>query len=239
MIVYDCLNKNETECINDLYQINIFTNKISLYMYYNGFIVDHQNSTSPLYRMKGKEVSHSFIPVFDLYNPSRRTHTWTNIRYKEEIGFFSMFQKEEDNDYIGLVMKSYDYSEMSGLNGDKKIFVNAYDVKSRSFHNYKVLARLKFEIDFAHYDEYKRTPKSFWDNVANICSLCMTILNGMSFSFVNYFSNNFDNYKIMQKIFFNNNNIDFNDEKRRKQTNEQTNDLNKNENLIDNKSNED
>ena len=237
MVVFDCFNKNETECQNDLYQINYFTNTISLYMYYNGFILDHQNKTAPLYRLKGKEVSHSFIPVFDLFNPSIRVHTWTNVRYKEEKGLLSMFQNEEDNDYIGLIMKSYDYSEMSGLNGDEKIFISAYDVKSRSFHNYKVLARLRFEIDFAHYDEYKRIPKSFWDTVANICSLCMTILNGLSFSFVNYFSNNFDNYKIMQKILFNHNN----DKKERNNNEivEPINDININENLIDNGSSED
>ena len=72
-------------------------------MYYNGFILDHQNKTAPLYRLKGKEVSHSFIPVFDLFNPSIRVHTWTNVRYKEEKGLLSMFQNEENNDYIGLI----------------------------------------------------------------------------------------------------------------------------------------
>jgi len=33
----------------------------------------------------------------------------------------------------------------------------------------------------------------------------MTILNGLSFTLVNYFSKNFDNYKIMEKIIYNNN----------------------------------
>ena len=245
IVVFDCLNKNETECQNDLYQINIYTSTISLYMYYNGFIIDHQNKTKPLYRMKGKEVSHSFVPKFDLFNPSIRVHTWTNVRYKEEKGLLSMFQTDEDNDYIGLIMKSYQYSEMSGLNGDKKIFISAYDVKSRSTHNYKVIARIRFEIDFAQYDEYKRTPKSFWDSVANICSLSITIFNGLSVSFVHFFSNNFDNYKIMQKILFNYNNDnnkeddDDKKEKKNKDINEPINDINKNENLIDNKSDED
>ena len=65
----------------------------------------------------------------------------------------------------------------------------------------------------------------------------MTILNGLSFSFVNYFSNNFDNYKIMQKILFNHNN----DKKERNNNEivEPINDININENLIDNGSSED
>ena len=119
-----------------------------------------------------------------------------------------MFNNDEDNDYIGLIMKSYDYSEMSGLNGEKRIFIDAYDVKSRSYHKYKVIGRIKFDVDFAKYDEYKRTPKSFWDTMANICSLCMTILNAFSVSFMNYFSDSFDNYKIMQKIL-----VDYNNDK--------------------------
>ena len=161
MIVYDCLNENISECKKEQNPMLIRSSTIKLYMYFNGFVLDHQNKSAPLYRMNGNQVSHSLISSFDLYNPSRRVHTWMNIRYKEEKGYFSMFQNEEDNDYIGLTMKSFDYSEMSGLNGDKKIFISAYDVKSRSFHNYKVLGRIVFEADFHHYDEYKRNRNLF------------------------------------------------------------------------------
>lgn len=168
-------------------------------------MLDHQNKTAPLYRLNGDLVSHWFRPEFDIFNPSRQVHTWNTIRYKDEKGFFSIFKNDEDNDYIGLGMKSYDYSEMSGLNGDKKIFVRSYDAKSKSLHNYKVIGRLKFEVDFFHYDEYKRTSKSFWDTVSNICSLSMTILKGLSYILMNYFSNNFNNYKILEKILYNSN----------------------------------
>ena len=122
-------------------------------------------------------------------------------------------------------------------NGDKKIFLNAYDVKSKSIHTYKVLGRIVFDVDFHHYDEYKRTPKSFWDTVANICSLSMTILNGLSYTLLSYFSNNFNNYKIMEKILYNYDNIETKEIKN-KENNiiEPIGDINKNEeNLIDNK----
>lgn len=231
MIVYDCLDKNDTECEINPYLLHSET--ISLNMYFNGFVLDHQNKTSPLYRLNGDQVSHWFRPSFDIYNPSRQVHTWNNIRYKEQKGFFSIFKKEEDNDYIGLKMKSYDYSEMSGLKGDKQIFFWAYDVKSRTSHNYKVIGRLKFDVDFYHYDEYKRIPKNFWDTVANICSLSMTILKTLFFTFVNYFSNDFDNYKIMQKIL---NNSNFKQEKKimkKEEINEDIRDLNREENLIE------
>ena len=140
VIVYDCFNETDDECHIDPNKFR--STSMNLNIYFNGFVIDHQNKTAPLYRLNGDLVSHWFKPVFDIFNPSRQVHTWNTIRYKEQKGFFSFLKKDEDNDYIGLGMKSYDYSEMSGLKGDKKIFVRAYDAKSKSTHNYKVIGRL-------------------------------------------------------------------------------------------------
>ena len=233
VVVYDCFNETDDECQIDPDKFH--STSMNLNMYFNGFVLDHQNKTAPLYRLNGDLVSHWFRPVFDIFNPSRQVHTWNTIRYKEQKGFFSIFQNDEDNDYIGLGMKTYDYSEMSGLHGDKKIFVRAYDAKSKSLHNYKVIGRLRFEVDFFHYDEYRRTPKSFWDTVSNICSLSMTILKGLSYILMNYFSNNFDNYKILEKILYNSNFAGEKKEKKNKEIKEVNNDLNKEEILIDKK----
>ena len=231
LVVYDCLNESTTECKID--PRTLYSNTISINMDYNGFFLLHQNKTSPIYRNK-EAVSHRYTPYFKINNPSRLVQTWKIVRYKEQKGFFSLFRKEEDNDYIGLGMKSYDYSEMTSKDGTKDIFISAYDVRSRTFHEYKVLGRVKFDVDYHHYDEYKRTPKSFWDTVANICSLSMTIFNGLCFYLVNYFSNNIDNYKIMEKILYNS---DLKPEKKEinnKEINAPNYDLNKSENLIDN-----
>ena len=62
----------------------------------------------------------------------------------------------------------------------------------------------------------------------------MTIFNGLCFYLVNYFSNNIDNYKIMEKILYNS---DLKPEKKEinnKEINAPNYDLNKSENLIDN-----
>ncbi len=159
VIVYDCFNETDDECHIDPNKFR--STSMNLNIYFNGFVIDHQNKTAPLYRLNGDLVSHWFKPVFDIFNPSRQVHTWNTIRYKEQKGFFSLFRKEEDNDYIGLGMKSNDYSEMTSKDGTKDIFISAYDVRSRTFHEYKVLGRVKFDVDYHHYDEYKRTPKSF------------------------------------------------------------------------------
>lgn len=227
VLTYDCFN--ETECEIDPNKIESPTKSINFNMYYNGFFLDHQNKKAPLY--KNETVTHSLISNFDVFNPSRRVHTWNTVRYKEEKELFSFLGNKEDDDYIGLTLKSFDYSEMSGLKGDKKIYVKAYDFKSGKLHNYKVLGRIMFEVDFVHYDEYKRIPKSFLDTIANICSLSITLLNGLSFTLVNFFGNNFDNYKIMESILNNNNKLNKNE-------NKENNNIDINGGLIPNESNE-
>ena len=230
-IAYECLDDNETQCLNELYMLGY--RSIALRLYYNGFTLDHQNKTSPLYRKNGEGISHSLTLIYELFNPTRRYERFNLIRYKEQKGFFSMLENEEDNDYIGLGIQSSDYSEMNSLYGSRDIFV--YSLKNDTILTNRIIGRVVFDIDFNHCDEYKRTPKSIWDTLANICSLSMTLLNGLSFTFVNYFSNNFDNYKIMEKIIYNNN---FKPIKKDKKNKELNGDLNKNEDLL-NKSNED
>ena len=49
-------------------------------------------------------------------------------------------------------------------------------------------------------DLYSRTKIGIFDPIANICSLALTIYNGFIFVFCGYFSNNYDNFKIIEKI---------------------------------------
>ena len=60
--------------INDYRRKNLHLN-----IYYNGFIIDHQNKTSPLYREKGEDSSRQYSCNFDLFVPSRRNILWRNI----------------------------------------------------------------------------------------------------------------------------------------------------------------
>ena len=237
LLVYDCLDANYTEC-------SIDTEKVysdpAINVDYNGFFLLHQNKTAPIYRFK-EESTHRYTAYFELNNPLKKVQELKTIRYKEEKDFFSIFKKEEDNDYIGLGMKSLLISKMTTRDGKNNVFLRAYDFNAKEPRYYKVLGRFKFDIDFHHYDEYKRTSKSLWDTVANICSLSMTIFNGLCYSLMNYFSNNVDNCSIMEKILFNSNSNKY--EKKEFNNNREINgpkinypnndDLNKEENLID------
>ena len=55
-------------------------------------------------------------------------------------------------------------------------------------------------MDFNSYDQYKRKKVSFFDIVANICSLSLTIFNGFVFVFYNFYSKKYDNYVIIENI---------------------------------------
>ena len=69
-----------------------------------------------------------------------------------------MFKKEEDNDYIGLGMKSFYMNKMTTIDGKNNVFLRAYDFNAKESRYYKVLGRLKFDIDFHQYDEYGTAP---------------------------------------------------------------------------------
>ena len=199
LLVYDCLDANYTECTIDTEKVK---SDPAINVDYNGLFLLHQNKTAPIYRFK-EESTHRYTAYFELNNPMKKVQEMKTIRYKEDKNFFSMFKKEEDNDYIGLGMKSLLISKMTTRDGKNNVFLRAYDFNAREPRYYKVLGRFKFDIDFHHYDEYKRTPKSLWDTLANICSLSMTIFNGLCYSLMNYFSSNVDNCTIMEKILFN------------------------------------
>ena len=69
---------------------------------------------------------------------------------------------------------------------------------------YKPLGEIIFGHNFMNHEHYTRTKKSFMDTLSSICSLAMTIFNTIKTGFLLLYSNNFDNYKIVQSLFYNN-----------------------------------
>ena len=206
LILYDCLNETSKNC--NINYTETQYNYVTFLLSFKGYIFDHQNKDSPFHILDDGS-SLDYIPTFYLNNPFARGNIWSVVKYKEEKGFFAIFdifknKNEDDDKYIGAVVKSFEDYELSNDFNSKNIFY-IERINNNTIHYYKVIGELYFDIDFNHYEEYKRTPKSFWDIVANICSLSTTIFNGFGYIFINYYSNSFDNYKIMEKILFNSN----------------------------------
>ena len=236
-ILYDCLNETRENCKIDRNQTE--SDFVTFLIQFQGYELDHQNKDSPFHPITGEKYYH-YKPTFSLSNPVQRGNIWSLVKYKEDKGFLSIFDKfnekdEDDNKIIGPVVKSFEETEFSKLYETKNLFV--HDIRGDgSLHFYKLIGEVYFSIDFYHYEEYKRTPKSFWDAIANICSLSMTVLSGFSYIFLNYYSNNFDNYKIIENILYNTKPKQ--EKKENKEEIELSNDFNKTDNLLD-KNNED
>ena len=205
IILYDCLNNNSSNCSID--ETKTFFEYLTLEINFKGYIFDHQNKKSPFHILEDGYLT--YTPSFSLSNPVARGNIWSVVKYKEEKGFFAIFdifrdKNEDDDKYIGTVVKSFEEEDLSKDFNTKNIFYRD-QINNNTYHYYKVIGELYFFIDYNHFEEYKRTPKSFWDTIANICSLGMTVFSGFTYVFINYYSNNFDNYKIMEKIISNSN----------------------------------
>jgi hypothetical protein len=64
------------------------------------------------------------------------------------------------------------------------------------------MGQLEFEVDFNHYDEYTRTKKSFLVLLSDVYSLSLGVFKTLSLFLAMFYSNNFDNYKIFEKLIY-------------------------------------
>ena len=116
---------------------------------------------------------------------------WKIIKVKEEKGLLDNFigNKEE------IIGGEFDENQI--FNVRQKVFYYENNNKKNSFlliYNFKTLN------DFSYYCEYIRKKVSELDIAANICSLALTIFKGFNFGFAFFYSEKFDNYKIIDKI---------------------------------------
>ena len=117
---------------------------------------------------------------------------WEVIKVTEEKGLF-------DN-YIG--------NKKEFIGG--KFSSSIYHVNAKNYFDELIIDGKKSYIkqifyfiiknNFNSIVEYRRNNISIFDIIANICSLSLTIFNGFQFGFSFFYSQNFDNYKIIDKI---------------------------------------
>ena len=192
MIFYKCKKTSEGYC--ELYDEEKEKNKASkvywLIFNYTGHKVDHQNAESPL---KKEYIQDRFpLTIFDKMITS--ILRWKTIQYQEEKGIMGIFDNllGKDNKYYG------------GAFMDPITFYTdpPEDLKEAEKAGLKILSFISVNTNDPnnYYDLYSRTKKGIFDPISSICSLALTLYNGFAFVFCNYYSNNFDNYKIVEKI---------------------------------------
>ena len=190
-VLYECNETNKNCTIP--FDMFVFSPK------FYGFILDHQNSESPLHKMEGKYLKEDII--FFPKDLGKITYKWRNIKYNPEAGLQKLWNNlrgvdDEKQKYIGLRAIDYKFMSYKSLIENNK-YAPIIDINGT---RYKVLSLIDFEINFDHYNEYIRTKKSFLDLLSNVFSLGLGVFNALSTFLTIFYSSNFDNYKIIEKI---------------------------------------
>ena len=191
-IFYRCNDNNNTTEGNctlheDEKEQNKELNAYNLIFSYTGDLVEHQNSDSPL-----KKTFIQDVFTFSIEEKISLTLLrWKTIQYTEERGILGLFDS-----WFNISNKIYGGSFMDPLIYN---FNTPENFRKKGFKALGLIAMNK-EDPNNYIDLYSRTKIGIFDPIANICSLALTIYNGFIFVFCGYFSNNYDNFKIIEKI---------------------------------------
>ena len=193
-LLYRC---NQTDC--SIRDNDKTFNSYYLLMGYKGFQITHQNSEKPIQPLPDGD----YMPqTFSIFNYTNIVHlNWELIEYEEKI---SIFQKIY-NDIIGN-----NYTYYGGSYNSKDIYVddgyfgeypdNIWKIKDSYGNHFKLLLILEsFPID-KEYEKYSRTKISILDALSNVVALSSSALNLMSLAYAFLYSDNYDNYKLIEKL---------------------------------------
>ena len=201
--------------IDEDYYDDDYFNKYDFYLetFYQGYVLDHQNESIPLHKINNKYIYNQNNlypknPIFSFLN-------WKIIKYRPDKGFKNLWkklkyrEKDENLTIYGITLNSRNSIFFRDLISNDSDYIETINGT-----NYRILGMIQYDIDVSCSDEYKRTKKDLFDSVSNACSLILALYNFLSFLFVSFYSNNFDNYKITEKILFNTKTIKFQNKSR-------------------------
>ena len=172
------------ECEN-IYE---YEDTLFLEIFYNKFSLKHQNPESPLVQDKDP-LTKIEIRLFCNLSLNYITNLyWQIVKYKDNKGMLSLFNKDKDKFSYGLFLKEVEttplFNYILEINGSY----------------YKLFHVFKNNIEFQYHEKYTRKKIEIIDVIANICSLSSTIFSIFTFVFRHIYSYNFDSYKIIDNI---------------------------------------
>ena len=199
-IFYKCKNSSNCELRDkdedgeaDYNHTNII-NLYDLLITYKGYYCDHQNPDSPIKREKDyEEFPFSITDHIDYYR-----FNWKIIKYEEETSISGMLKNTYEY-YGGEFTRPNKFS----IPSNKYWFIKIINSKGKTEYYKMVAAFVFWQNNFGYYDLYSRDRISILDPLANTCSLIMTLYGVLTFIFCGFYSNSFDNYKIIEKILTN------------------------------------
>ena len=169
-----------------------------LYMGYKGFKLDHQNPDKPIQPLP--KNTYWFETVQFLENTNIVYFFWGLIQYEEEKGIFS---KTYDNMvgntntyYAGNIKSKETYTD----DGHLRNLPNSMNIKDEKGNHFIMLLYLDFIPDPTNYERYSRKKISVLDVLADVSALASTVLDLMALAYGFLYSQNYDNYKIVENI---------------------------------------
>ena len=158
-------------------------------MTYNGFELNH---TSKIPLKNNSDIFFKNFFFFSFAQTKIQYLNWEAIKYKEEKGISRIFDKlmGRKNEYSSGFISPSEFTYIGKPIISQKYITNI---------NTKVLAQYLMMKGLRQYSEYKRIKLSILDVLASIGALYSTLFTCFTFIF-KYYSKNFDNYKIIQKI---------------------------------------
>ena len=160
-----------------------------------GIPLARMNHDSPNPFEKQRRRIYHYITDFTIYR--QNLFEWIVIKYKEKKGISRIFDKilNLKSEYIAGDVSPF------GTNIDDPFYF-----QSEQGYSFKVLALLQMGNYHLNYDEYRRRKISPLDVLSNISALFFPIR--IIFLFIyKFYSNNFENYKIIELILNKNNKV--------------------------------
>ena len=156
-------------------------------------ILDYENPSNPFINTKGYYQSFTYVSNFASLRNIR--YDWKVIKYIEKKGIsrlFDYFMNKSNEHFSGECVESSEFKRSSFI---QKIGDNYY----------KYIFRIRIDNNHYIYDEYRGRKITIFDVLSSIIALFVPIR--MIFLFIyEFYSTNFDNYKMIESILNKNKN---------------------------------
>ena len=170
-----------------------------LHVGYNGYNLQHQNSDKPLDKLKKGQYWLKNIPFLEGTNIALLN--WQITKYEEKKGIFGKLYDEivgNKNTYYGGDYKSFVFLSDDGH--VRNMTETIGKIKDSNGNHFIILLLFLTETEHYEYEQYSRKEISFFDALANVFALSSTVLNLMSLAYAFLYSQNYNNYKIIENI---------------------------------------
>ena len=192
LVLYNCSDINCSLKPEDKVIYEDLLNNFYFYIENSVFNIDFQNKEKPIILNDTISRFNRYVMVPDLYQEVY--DVWKIIKIKEEKGILDDYFGHKKDYFGGTYFQSITkYRKSLIINETESRYFRLYGIYKLIFH-YSSMNR------FDNYAEYRRKEISVFSLIANICSLALTIFNGLRLGFNFLYSEKFSNYKVIDNI---------------------------------------